>query len=73
MFSLQFWVLWPVLGVFLGCSACSWGVRLFRNDGQKIPQAAVGVVTLPILALTSLMIILISRFGVVSIVSYKQL
>ena len=22
--------------MFLGCSACSWGVRLFRNDGRPI-------------------------------------
>ena len=34
MLSFQFWVLWLVLGVFLGCSACSWGVRLFRSDGS---------------------------------------
>ena len=30
------WGVQHVLGVFsmfLGCSACSWGVRLFRNDG----------------------------------------
>ena len=32
MFSLQLWVLRHVREVFLGCSAYSWCIRLFRND-----------------------------------------
>ena len=39
MFSLKFGVLWLVHGVFLGCPACSWGVRLFRNDSESFAIA----------------------------------